>query len=174
MRTETIPCLSLWQPWASLIAVGAKRIETRGWATNYRGPLAIHAAKRCLRHELVYFSARWDFCAALEPLGVEMGGPRKLWDVLPFGALVAVADLVDCRPTESFTVAELDTKRYKNDEEPRNHSSAWWDERGFGNYSPGRFGWVLEDVRPLKEPFQYQGRQGLFNIPAMLVHEVSR
>lgn len=38
--------LTLWQPWASLIALGVKTIETRGWSTNYRGPLAIHAAKR--------------------------------------------------------------------------------------------------------------------------------
>ena len=38
--------LSLWQPWASMIAVGLKRHETRSWETSYRGLLAIHAAKR--------------------------------------------------------------------------------------------------------------------------------
>lgn len=38
--------ISLWQPWASLIAAGVKSIETRGWPTNYRGQIAIHAAKR--------------------------------------------------------------------------------------------------------------------------------
>jgi hypothetical protein len=32
--------LTLHQPWASLIAVGAKTIETRPWSTDYRGPLA--------------------------------------------------------------------------------------------------------------------------------------
>jgi hypothetical protein len=37
--------LSLWQPWASLIAAGVKRHETRHWTTPYRGLLAIHAAK---------------------------------------------------------------------------------------------------------------------------------
>ena len=36
--------LSLWQPWASLVALGIKTVETRSWATSYRGPLAIHAA----------------------------------------------------------------------------------------------------------------------------------
>jgi hypothetical protein len=35
--------LSLWQPWATLVSIGAKRIETRSWPTKYRGPLAIHA-----------------------------------------------------------------------------------------------------------------------------------
>ncbi len=38
--------ISIWQPWASLIAIGAKQIETRSWATGYRGLLVIHAAKR--------------------------------------------------------------------------------------------------------------------------------
>jgi hypothetical protein len=38
--------ISLWQPWASAIALRLKSNETRGWATTYRGPLAIHAALR--------------------------------------------------------------------------------------------------------------------------------
>jgi hypothetical protein len=37
--------LTLTQPWATLVAIGAKTIETRSWPTSYRGPLAIHAAK---------------------------------------------------------------------------------------------------------------------------------
>ena len=37
--------LTLTQPWASLVACGAKTIETRSWRTPYRGPVAIHAAK---------------------------------------------------------------------------------------------------------------------------------
>ena len=38
--------LTLLQPWAMLVALEAKRIETRSWGTWYRGPLAIHADKR--------------------------------------------------------------------------------------------------------------------------------
>ncbi len=37
-------CISLIQPWATLIIHGAKRFETRGWRTLYRGPLTIHAS----------------------------------------------------------------------------------------------------------------------------------
>ena len=37
--------ISLWQPWASAIAIGEKTIETRSWWTPHRGALAIHAAK---------------------------------------------------------------------------------------------------------------------------------
>lgn len=38
--------ITLWQPWASLLACGAKGYETRSWATSYRGQIAIHAAKK--------------------------------------------------------------------------------------------------------------------------------
>ena len=44
--------LTIWQPWASLIAGGAKQYETRSWATQYRGPIAIHAAAR--------YTRKWD------------------------------------------------------------------------------------------------------------------
>ncbi|RYD50983.1 MAG: ASCH domain-containing protein [Sphingobacteriales bacterium] len=38
--------LSLLQPWASLVVLGHKTIETRSWTTVYRGPLLIHAGVR--------------------------------------------------------------------------------------------------------------------------------
>ena len=38
--------LTLWQPWASLVALGWKSVETRCWSTKYRGPLAIHSAAK--------------------------------------------------------------------------------------------------------------------------------
>lgn len=40
---EQMPCLTVHQPWAHLIAVGRKRVENRSWSTRHRGPLAIHA-----------------------------------------------------------------------------------------------------------------------------------
>ena len=40
-----IRCISLWQPWASLMARGHKYFETRSWDTKIRGEVWIHAAK---------------------------------------------------------------------------------------------------------------------------------
>lgn len=37
--------LSIRQPWANLIAAGEKTIETRTWATDYRGPILIVSSK---------------------------------------------------------------------------------------------------------------------------------
>ena len=40
--------ISLWEPWATLVAMGKKRYETRSWETFYRGPLLICASKKKL------------------------------------------------------------------------------------------------------------------------------
>ncbi len=37
--------ISIKEPWASLIKNGLKDIETRTWATKYRGPLLLCASK---------------------------------------------------------------------------------------------------------------------------------
>jgi activating signal cointegrator 1 len=42
---DNVKALTLIQPWASLIIMGRKKIETRSWPTKYRGLLAIHAGK---------------------------------------------------------------------------------------------------------------------------------
>jgi hypothetical protein len=38
--------LSIKQPWANMIAAGEKTIETRTWATPYRGQLLIVSSKK--------------------------------------------------------------------------------------------------------------------------------
>lgn len=153
--------LSLWQPWASAVAVGAKRIETRSWRTAYRGPLAIHAAKHYTKYALIHYACHWSWCGALRPLGLSMGDYKPLWELLPFGAIVAVCDLVDCRPTGGFTQEELDTpSRPKGETGPMYD----WTERHMGNFALGRFGWVLDNVKALETPIPCRGRQGLFNV----------
>ena len=76
------------QPWASLIAEGAKEYETRSWGTNYRGPVAIHAGKR-------------------EPRIAELpGGISWKWTRdQPLGAIVAIATLTDCVHTNWLDVS---------------------------------------------------------------------
>jgi hypothetical protein len=46
MEVHKMKAITIWQPWASLKACGAKEFETRSWATSYRGPIAIHAAAK--------------------------------------------------------------------------------------------------------------------------------
>jgi hypothetical protein len=74
--------ITIYQPWAHLIATGRKRIENRSWATAHRGPLLIHAglSRRLLATHPDVASG------ALDPAG------------LAFGAVVGIVDLFDCVP----------------------------------------------------------------------------
>jgi hypothetical protein len=80
-----IKAISLWQPWAWLFCLGLKGDETRHWSTEYRGPIAIHAARRL------------DVAGAPERLCQAAGG-RDWRDRVPLGAIVAVATLKEVRP----------------------------------------------------------------------------
>jgi hypothetical protein len=164
--------ISIYQPTAAAIALGAKRIETRPWPTKHRGPISIHAAKRWRIHQSIQVVSSWTWCAILRPLGIRMGGDVELESVLSFGAIVAVADLTDCRPTDSFTVGELDgLRRYPADragfipdDGPRSEYADTWSERMLGDFRPGRFGFVLENIRALESPILVRGRQRIFNL----------
>lgn len=133
--------ISLWQPWASAIALGYKRHETRSWPTRHRGPIAIHAAKRWTRDER-------DWC---RHFAAQLGDMRLLDP--PRGAIVAVARLVAATKMEDV-VASLSRQ-----------------EVALGNYAPGRHAWRLEDIRNLTTPIPFTGRQGIFEIPDELLED---
>jgi hypothetical protein len=144
--------LSLWQPWATLIAIGAKSIETRSWSTTYRGPLAIHAAKKWDR-ATSRMCADEPFRSQLLAAGYEP--QRSDWG-LPLGAVVALARVEDC-----FQFKAADMVNRQGERRPLPDEM----ERAFGDYFPGRFGLILRDVRKLERPIPYRGHQGPFDIP---------
>lgn len=45
VRLDRLSGITLTQPWASLMAFGEKRVETRSWRTGWRGLTLIHAAR---------------------------------------------------------------------------------------------------------------------------------
>lgn len=136
--------LSLWQPWATLVAIGAKRIETRHW----RAPgvligetFAIHAAKTTLHLPL----------ARQAPFADALGGHG-----LALGAIIGTARLRACRDIDPALVAEL-------------RQAGEHDELAFGNYEHGRVAWILEDPRALTVPVPWKGAQGVFTVPDHIV-----
>src|SRR5829696_4018568 len=106
--------LTLTQPWATLVATGLKKVETRSWTTRYRGSLAIHAARGFPR------IAR-EFAEGERAMG-------RLVAEVPLGAVVAIARLVDVRPASEME-GEISIL-----------------ERSYGDYSAGRYAWMLEDI----------------------------
>ncbi len=129
--------LSLTQPWATAIMLGNKKIETRSWKTNYRGRIAIHAAKKFPR------LAR-EFAETERALG-------RIPERLPFGAIIGLATITGMQKTEDLRV-QIPVL-----------------ERMYGDYSYGRWGWMLTDITPLKEPISCKGSLRLWVVPEELL-----
>jgi hypothetical protein len=63
---------------------------------------------------------------------------------------------------------------------PGLHADGWWygdralvdDETPLGDFTPGRYGWLLDNVRPLAEPIPAKGKQGLWRPDAVLMAAV--
>jgi len=133
--------LTLTQPWASLMALKSKRIETRSWYTGYRGELVIHAAKGF---------PRWakDTCA--EPEFVDgLGGLTAAQ--LPLSVGLCVVRVLACIRTTEMHKAEVIL---------RSKPSAA--EIMFGDYSEGRYAWLTEYVRPVNSRVIVKGALGLW------------
>ena len=156
--------LTLTQPWATLIAIGAKKIETRSWNTAYRGPLAINAAKGFPKEARDLLWKDFDFYAAFRPdhaAALNLAGVRLVPNAaasavsgqLPLGVVVATCRLASIIPTSRV-------KGLTNQ------------ERAFGDYSPGRYAWILEDVKPLAVPIPVKGALSLWEWNAPVDLEV--
>jgi hypothetical protein len=115
-----------------LVALSAKKIETRSWRTNYTGPVAIHAAKGFPK------SAR-DFHYAMV---------AQQFDIpiceLPTGYVIATANIQGCRFTQDVA-GQISAQ-----------------ELSFGDYSYGRYAWFLSDIVPLAEPIPATGHLSLW------------
>lgn len=138
--------LTLTQPWATLVAIGAKRIETRSWPTRYRGPVAIHAAKGLSsiggHSGLINLCLEQPFARVLAMAGKGLLVPGH---DLPLGEVLATAQLIDCIPTYRVAANVSDQ------------------EEAFGDFSPGRWAWMLADIRQLPTPVPARGSLGLWN-----------
>lgn len=84
--------ISIRQPWAWLIVHGAKVVENRSWATSYRGPLLIHAAKGCTLDE---WSDAWEYIQEVHPGVLRVYNPPTHLACLR-GGIVGVVDQTGC------------------------------------------------------------------------------
>ncbi len=135
--------ISLTQPWATLMAIGAKKVETRAWRTHFRGWVAIHAAKS-FPSECRALLNDDPFADALDAAGVNR-------DALPLGQILAVTEIVHCERTEHANVAEL--------------------EAAFGNYAPGRFAIVTAGLRRLKTPIAARGALSIWRLQRPIMEQ---
>lgn len=143
LQRDTVRTLSMTDPWGTLVALGAKQVETRSWPTPHRGPLAIHIAKT-LPPEAAAYCDEPPFRQALQAGGYhrQPDAAQNPWG-LPLGHIVAVVwlDAVQ-RIAPAFQV-----------EEP---------ERSFGLFTPGRYAWIFAQVYRLATPLPARGALGVW------------
>lgn len=127
-RSRIMPAMTLWQPWASLVALGLKPYETRDRRPPHRllgQRIAIHAALRR--------PAFGDVTPDIHEAMVRATDNLTWFDLLPYGAVVCTATLQDVWPGGAVQA------------DP------------FGDYGPGRWAWHLIDIHPLRPPVPATG-----------------
>lgn len=127
--------LSLIEPWATLIKERKKFIETRSWKTSYRGELYIHASSKKINKR----DSHTIKLLELIP-NVSMG----------YGNILCKCKLVDCLYMDQKFLDEIKSK-----------------EQEFlcGEYSIGRYAWILEDIEPIT-PIPAKGHLNIWNYQA--------
>jgi hypothetical protein len=135
---RTIKALTVWQPWASLLVAGIKEYETRPWETQYRGWLAIHAAKSTAGRTMAEEGVPIKQC-------IGRAGFAGFND-MPRGCVLGIVYLDLVVPTKGF-------------------QTSTFLEMMLGNFAWGRFAWhIVPEMRAVfDDPIPARGRQGLWN-----------
>lgn len=147
MIARTLPAITLYQPYASLIVGGSKLYETRSWPApaKYIGErIAIHAAKARTR-------------AVADAIGAAYGFRKPL----PFGAIVGEATIENVAQVIGHDVNDgwlhvrwaidgsLDEVIPPSDQK-------------HGDFSIGRYAWKLIDIERYDPPIAARGWQGFW------------
>lgn len=157
-----IPAITLHQPWASLVALGVKQIETRSWP----------APKSLIGQRLlIHASATCDHAAAFRLDSTLHQGGTCFKD-LPLGAILCSVRVADCLPIVDLA----GSRRIMDADELHSHlwvygqsslkrwsDSAWddfSDQPPYGDFRPGRFAWLLDDARRVEDECPWCGGTG--------------
>ncbi|KAL3828244.1 hypothetical protein ACJIZ3_017046 [Penstemon smallii] len=135
------PCLTMHQPWASLLVYGIKRIEGRSWPSPITGRLWIHAAGKVPEEETI---------KAMEEFYREIYAMNGITDIkfpehYPVSRLLGCVEVVGC-----VTCEEL----------------ASWEAVPSSVRLEGQtpFCWLCEQPQKLIVPFEMRGYQGVYNL----------
>lgn len=123
--------LSLLQPWASLVVMGLKKIETRSWNTSHRGDLLIHAS---LGRKAALLTTEFPFKKYIPE-----------FNALPFSAIIGKVTLEDVVPVERLFYSDAMMNQLT------------LEEKAFGDYTKGRYAWILTEPEKFLKPVPVKG-----------------
>src|SRR6476469_5297159 len=146
--------LTLTQPWASLIAFGEKKIETRSWSIDKPQRIGIHAAKGlaepvCNEDGLRLWVATPPFSTALGRHGVAVA------EQLPRACVIAAVDVIACIRTD-----QLEEELQGNP--ALAHFKEGEFELEFGDYGFDRWAWLFDNLEVFDPPIPYRGGRKLW------------
>eukprot|EP00743_Colponemidia_sp_Colp-15_P006844 GILK01007381.1.p1 GENE.GILK01007381.1~~GILK01007381.1.p1 ORF type:complete len:799 (-),score=159.90 GILK01007381.1:73-2469(-) len=139
-------CLSMHQPWASLLVLGFKQAEGRSWHANHVGRLWIHAAAKVPEPEEIaqvesFYESYYRSVKNRPAFPVEY----------PTSCLLGCVDVTDCLSHEQYV------KRFPNGEE--NHSN---------------FVFVCSNPRKLVVPIRLGGQHKLWKLDNAILKGAQR
>lgn len=147
----TNPCLTMHQPWASLLVHGIKRIEGRSWPSPIRGRLWIHAAGKV--PDPATIKAMEDFYR--EIYAVNGITDLKFPEHYPISRLLGCVEVVGCVTCEELVC---------------------WEELPEGVRLEGQtdYCWLCEQPQKLIVPFEMRGFQGVYNLEKKIYEAAAR
>lgn len=125
--------LSIIEPWGTLIAENQKLIETRSWATKYRGELYFHTSSKKINLKDIKVKELLSFIPDLK---------------INYGHIILKCELVDCIYMDQKFIEEIK----KN---PKEYIC--------GEYSIGRYAWVLKNIQKIEKPIPAKGHLNIWN-----------
>ena len=146
--------ITLHQPWASLIALGIKNVETRSWPVPSHlvgQTIAIHAGKKIVRQPECRVEREM-----LARFGGDWHGDIPTGRVVATAILAGMARVASINPLTGNAVHDLST------ETGCAVGLGWTRTDPWGDFSPGRWLWLLAEVKPLPEPVQAVGHQSFW------------
>ncbi|AQK61413.1 Activating signal cointegrator 1 [Zea mays] len=135
------PCLTMHQPWASLLVHGIKRVEGRSWPSPITGRLWIHAASKVPDPDTI--KAMEDFYREIYAVDGITG--IKFPDHYPVSRLLGCVEVVGCLRSEELVCWEHVPESVRLE--------------GLTDFC-----WLCENPQKLVVPFEMRGYQGVYNL----------
>lgn len=133
--------LTIWQPYATLLITDVKRFETRKWQTKYRGPVAIHAAKKPIKAVAKLLPE--DTQRAINDICKRNKHKNLHFDL---GSIIGTADLIDCHLVDISFLNTLSEE-----------------EKIMGDFTLGHYAWEFKGKSTALQVPEIIGGQGLWN-----------
>ena len=140
-------CLTVKQPWASLLVTGATQYLVRNWRTSHRGPLAIQASSKFPKSH-VELCCDPDFRPLLRLAGFDYAIE------MPRQAVLGTVSIADCLQVTR------ENRNFFDLEDPAMH---------FGLIQPGCWAWICSAHCAFVRPVPLPGRLGIYTIPSNIL-----